>query len=140
MTDVVVHVELAPLDKPAVMEHVLVKQVVLDDNVVMMDAVMNHAGNVPLPKPVKTVFVLELLSLNAPEEFAETTELEDPVEPVPLDRDVAQDNVNATMIVMKETVGMQLNLMEVTLPLAHKDPVEPVLLDLPANPTEDALR
>lgn len=139
MMDAVTHVEPAPLDNPAAMVFALVKQVVLEDSVVMMDVVMNHVESAPPHKPAKMEFVLVPLNLNVQEEFVVTTELADLVEHVPLDKDVVQDNVNVTMIAMKETVVMLLNPTVPILPPAHKDLVVPVLLALPAHRLEDAL-
>ena len=133
-----------------IVEHVLAKMFVQEvsvfvsltaqeESVVMMDVVMNHVESAPPHKPAKMEFVLVPLNLNVQEEFVVTTELADLVEHVPLDKDVVQDNVNVTMIAMKETVVMLLNLTVPILPPAHKDLVVPVLLALPAHRLEDAL-
>ena len=138
MMDVVTLVEPAPQDKAAATVLVLVKQIVLEDNAVMMVVDMNHVVNVRPLKHAKMEFVLAMLKLSVLEEFVVTTELVDLAEPVQQDKDAEQDNVSAIMTVMKETVAMLLSQTDPILPLAHKDLVVHVLLDSHVNPMEDA--
>lgn len=129
MMVVVVLVEPALLVKNVAVELVLVHQTVTEDNVVMMVVVTNHVDNVQALKPAQTEFVLEQPLLNVLEEFVVQTELEVAVDHAPLDKDVVEEFVNATMTVMTETVELLLKKLEPTLDFAHKDLVVHAQLD-----------
>lgn len=116
--------EPVPLDRNAAVDNVFVHPTVLEEFVGMMDVEGVPVAPAHLPKPVPTVFVLELRAPTVAPEHVDPTVLEAIVVFAQLARDVVLDNANATMIVTKEIVEMPTNLMEPTLVCAHKEPVE----------------
>jgi len=140
MTDVVVHVEPVLEDKVAAMECALANPTVQVDNAEMMDVDTNLVVNVLPLKHVKMVSVLVHPHLIVLEDFVDPTEPEEVAEVALQDKDAVPDNVNVTMIVMRETAVMQFNLMDLTSKPAPKELVEHVPQDSLVEQMEDVQR
>lgn len=131
--DVVVHVEPVHLVKNAAEETVPVPLIVPVVNVAMTVVEATLVVLVLTDKHAKMEFVLELESELAVLESVVTTELVDHAVLAQLDKDVEEESVNASTIVMTEIVELQLLMLDQSVlnKLAELAPV--VLLAAPVD-------
>lgn len=101
------HVEHALSDRNVVVETVPVLQIVRVANAGMMVAVETLVDLVPMAKHAPMVSVLEQEEKLAEHESAVMTELVDPAVLAQQVKDVEEEHVNASMIVMREIVEQQ---------------------------------
>lgn len=134
--DVVVHVEPVHLVKNAAEETVPVPLIVPVVNVAMTVVEATLVVLVLTDKHAKMEFVLELESELAVLESVVTTELVDHAVLALLDKDVEEESVNASTIVMTEIVELRLLTLDQSVlnKLAELAPV-----DLLAVPVDSAL-